>query len=299
MPSLTSAYIIVPYKTLRMQKLFNKILVPVDFSARSRQAIEKACDIAKQYQCSIHVLHVVPISPFAAIAMTEGPMAIPYSFIENKKGIEAELKKLVSKITMLTDNSVKADYHILQGTWDEAIIDYATSYNFDLVLVGQKENLLNKRKMFINPDKIAAKADIPVITVPSNRRLTRLFTILIPITEFLPVRKLMYGIYIASGYNTTLKLLGVENEKTREKVRYYLNKAYQLIKDNSGIRVELETVQSNNVAEAVNQFAKLKSADLVIVNPQTQTKMPGFFSSFFGNILQKYSSPPILTINPV
>lgn len=282
-----------------MQKLFNKILVPVDFSAKSKTAVEKACDIAKQYQCSIQLLHVVAISPFAAIAMTEGPMAIPYSQVENKNALEAELKKMINTISLLTANSVKAEFTILQGTWDEAIIDFTTQNNFDLVLIGQKENFLRKRNMQINPDKIAAKANIPVITVPSNRRLTKLISIVIPITDFLPVRKLMYGVYIASSYDTTVKLLGIENEKTHDKVQHYLHKAAQLIKDNSRIKVDTDTVKSHNVAEAVSQFTKQQHADLLILNPQTQTKMPGFFSSLFGNIIQKYSAPPILTVNPV
>ncbi|MGB4845362.1 MAG: universal stress protein [Ferruginibacter sp.] len=282
-----------------MQKLFNKILVPVDFSAKSKLAVEKACDIAKHYNCSIHLLHVVAISPFAAIAMTEGPMAIPYANIENKDAIEAEFKKLINTVKLLNGNTVKVEYSILQGTWDEAIIDFTNHNDYDLVLVGQKESLLQKRKMIINPDKIAAKANIPVITVPSNRRITKLYTIVIPITDFLPVRKLMYGVYIANGFDTTIKLLGIENEKSHDKVQHYLQKAAQLIKDNSTIKVNTQTIQSHNVAAAVNQFTRKQPADLVIINPQTQTKMPGFFSSLFGNIIQKYSAPPILTVNPV
>ena len=162
-------------KKVRMQKLFNKILVPVDFSAKSKKAVEKACDIAKQYDCNIHLLHVVAISPFAAIAMTEGPMAIPYSNIENEALIEKEFKKLINTVKLVNGEEVKIEYSILQGTWDEAIIDYANHHDYDLVLVGQKESLLQKRKMIINPDKIASKANIPVITVPSNRRITKLY----------------------------------------------------------------------------------------------------------------------------
>lgn len=282
-----------------MQKLFNKILVPVDFSAKSKMAVEKACDIAKQYDCSIQLLHVVAISPFAAIAMTEGPMAIPFANIENKDVIEKEFKKLLISVKLLNGDAVKIAYSILQGTWDEAIIEYANHHDYDLVLVGQKETLLQKRKMIINPDKIAAKANIPVITVPSNKRITKLYTIVIPITDFLPVRKLMYGVYIANGFDTTIKLLGIENEKSHEKVQHYLQKAAQLIKDNSTIKVTTETLQSYNVAEAVNQFTRRQLTDLIIINPQTQTKMPGFFSSLFGNIIQKYSAPPVLTVNPV
>ncbi len=282
-----------------MQKLFNRILVPVDFSAKSKMAVEKACDLAKHYDCSIHLLHVVPISPFAAIAMTEGPMAIPFANIENKDEIEKEFKKLLYTIKLLNGDAVKVDHRILQGTWDEAIIDFAKHHDYDLVLVGQKESLLQKRKMIINPDKIAAKANIPVITVPSNKRLIKLYSIVIPITDFLPVRKLMYGVYIANGFDTTIKLLGIENEKSHDKVQHYLQKAARLIKDNSPIKVITQTIKSHNVAEAVNHFTRHQSTDLIIINPQTQTKMPGFFSSLFGNIIQKYSAPPILTVNPV
>ena len=286
-------------KTMRMQKLFNKILVPVDFSSKSKMAVEKASDIGKEYNCSIHLLHVVPISPFAAMALTEGPMVIPISGIENKASIEAEFEKLIRTVRLLNGDVVKVDFSILQGTWDEAIIEFTNHNNFDLVLIGQKESLRLKRKMIINPDRIAARANVPVITVPSNKRLTKLFSIVIPITDFLPVRKLMYGVYIASGYDTTIKLLGVENDDNHDKVQHYLQKATQLIKDNSAIKVETETIRSHNVAEAVHQFTRQRHTDLLILNPQTQTRMPGFFASFFGNIIQKYSTPPILTVNPV
>ncbi len=153
--------------------------------------------------------------------------------------------------------------------------------------------------MQLNADRIAEKTNIPVITIPLNRTLTGLSTIVIPITDFLPVRKLMYGVYMASGHATTLRLLGVKNKVSKEKVEKYLKRSYQLIHDNSGVPVEIETVIGENVAEAVNEFAMLHSADLVILNPGSQTKMPGFFSSLFGNVIQRYSGPPVLTVNAV
>jgi len=282
-----------------MQKLFNRILVPVDFSSKTKTIVEKAMDIAKQYDCSIHLLHVFTISPFSAVAATGGHITVPYKIIDNRKELEYRLAKLVDYIGLLSDRPIKVDYSVLMGSWNQVIIDLINEGGVDLVLIGQKGRLSSKRKMFLNPDTIASKTNVPVITVPSNRRLTKLYSIVIPVTDFLPLRKLMYGIYIASKYNTTLKLLSIETQSTREKVRACSRKAYELVYDNSTVKVEMEITTADNVAEAVNNFALTNSADLIIVNPGTQTKMPGLFSSLLGNIIQKYSAPPVLTINSI
>ena len=282
-----------------MQKLFNKILVPVDFSEKSKKAVEKAADIAIQYQCSLHLLHVVTVSPFAAMAMAEGHTAMSYPMYENTAGLISQLKQLCSGLQLPGNGDIAIGYSVQSGTWDEAIIDITNENGFDLIIIGQKGNVLGKRKMHLNPDKIAVNTNIPVITIPFNRRLTELYSVVIPITDFLPVRKLMYGIYIASKYTTTIKLLGIDDGKNVDKVNYYLQKAYQLIRDNCNVKVELKTVESYNVAEAVNQFAMQNEADLIIVNPGTQTRMHGFFASVLGNIIQKYTAPPVLTVNAV
>lgn len=282
-----------------MQKLFNKILVPVDFTSQSKKAVERAVDIAKLYNCSIHLLHVVTISPFASVELAKGNMALSNYHINNKEVLEKSLKQMCEQIHLNSNNKLKVDYSLLKGSWDEVIIGLVNENKFDLVIIGQKVKILGKRNMVIGPDNIAARTNVPVITVPSNRRLTELFSIVIPITDFLPVKKLMYGVYMASTYSTTVKLLGIGNEQTKDKVQYYLKKSYQLIHDNCNVKVELETIVSENVADAVNQFASKHSADLLIVNPGTQTKMPGFFSALLGNVIQKYSTPPVLTVNPV
>lgn len=282
-----------------MQKLFNKILVPVDFTSRSQKAVEKAAEIACQYNCSVHLLHVLYVSPLTALAYSENHQGMPEITIENKAAIKFQLEQLCEAGRKITKDTVMFNYSIRIGFWDDAVIEFVHQHAMDLVLVGQRNTMIEKRKMFLNPDKIATQTNAPVITVPSNRRIIRLYNIVIPITDFLPVRKLMYGVYIASYYETTIKLLGIENEKTNGKVRHYIDKAHRLIRDNCNVKVELEMYKSGNVAEAVNRYAHDKAADLVILNPGTQTKMPGLLASLFGNIVQKYSVPPVLTVKPV
>ncbi|MEO5889452.1 MAG: universal stress protein [Ferruginibacter sp.] len=282
-----------------MRKLFNKILVPVDFSKVSRELVNKAVDIAQEYECSIYLLHVVSDIPFSFVAMSQGHMAIPFGVIENRSELEYKMNKLLDQINLSAGKSVPVQYGITKGEWLSVIDDLVSHHKFDLILIGQKRKFVHKRKLLVDPDKLAETTNIPVITIPVNRRLTKLFAIVIPVTDFLPVNKLMYGIYMASLYNTTITLLGVENEKTKDKVQYYMQRAFKLIRDNCSIKVQAEIIVSQNVAEAVNEFAMLESADLVILNPGSQTRMPGFFSSLFRNIIQRYTAPPVLTISPL
>lgn len=281
-----------------MQKLFNKILVPVDFSGKSKDAVEKAYAIAKKYDCCIHLLSVMTVSPFAVVPAAGAAAFMPHNIPGNNEGAKLKLEQLCRHIDFLSDDTMHVQYSLIYGTWNQAIIDFVTENNIDLVLIGQNATFLQKRKMVLNPDLIAEKTNVPVITVPSNRRITRLYSIAIPITDFLPVRKLMYGVYMALNFEATIKLLGVANTKTKDKVQYYLLKAEKLIRDNCDVRVEKETIVSENIAHAVNHFATHESADLIIVNPGIQTKMRGLLPSLFGNILQKYSAPPVLTISP-
>ena len=279
-----------------MQKLFNKILVPIDFSRKSKAVVTKAVNLAKTYDCDIHLLHVISTSPFDAVSSAGGHMFIPFNALSNREELERQLERLCDQIRIMSDFTLKVSYSLFKGLWEETLVDVVKFKNIDLILIGQTESAKSKRKMLLNPDDIAERTRVPVITIPANRRMTKLYSILIPVTDFLPVRKMLYGIHIASAYNTTITLLGIESHKTKELVAQNLEKSFQFLKDYDRIMVEKEIISSENIANAVNEYATKVAADLVIVNPESQTKMPGFLSSIFGNTLQKFSSPPVLTI---
>lgn len=281
-----------------MQKLFTQILVPVDFSPKSKMAVEESAELARLYECDLHLLYVLPLTPFTSLASGEIPVTTVYDMVDNSGEAERKLLELCAFVRSKSGNRFPVHHACVPGTWNRSVIEYITEKNIDLVVTGQKSTLPGKRKISLNPDIIAERTMVPVITIPSNKRLTRLFSIVIPVTEFLPVKKLMYGIYLGSRHGTTIKLLAVEDEKSHASVQHYLKKSYQLIRDNCTVKVELETVRHTNVAAAVHDFAKAHEVDLIILNPGTQTRMPGFFSSVLGRFIQKYAAPPVMTVAP-
>jgi nucleotide-binding universal stress UspA family protein len=280
-----------------MQKLFHRILVPVDFSFRSIKAVEKAVVTAAAYQCSVTLLHVVTVRPIATVAVAEGHLHVPYDLIDNRQEIEFQLAKLVDKAQRKSPVPVTVTTDIVWGHWEEAVIDYIQRNSIDCVMIGQRSRFKKKRHMLLNPDKIADAANVPVITIPVNKKLTSLKSIVIPITDFFPVRKLLYGLYIAAHNNAAIELLGIEQEQNSEVTDYYLKKSADWLLGH-GVTAKVTKVQHRNTAAAVTEFANEHETDLLILNPGLQTTMPGWWSSLIGNIIQKYSLPPVMTVNP-
>jgi nucleotide-binding universal stress UspA family protein len=280
-----------------MQKLFNNILVPVDFSKDSKATFEKAIELANKYECNIHLLHVITISPSNAVSLAKGSEFVLHSFINKQEGLTLRLNTFKDKYIYQLNNERSIHTHLQGGSWDESIINFVLQNKIDLVMIGQG---LNKGKVVLNVNKIAEEINIPVITVPSNRSLVKLISVVIPVTDFLPVKKLMYGVYVAQNDNATVRLLGVEDQSDQEqsrKVHHYLQKSFQLIRDNCKVPVEIATTSGRNITEAINQYAYKNPTDLIIVNPGKQNALPGSFMSFLGKIFQKISAPPVLTIS--
>ena len=280
-----------------MQKLFNNILVPVDFSKDSKVTFEKAIELANKYDCNIHLLHVITISPVNTLTPAKKNEFELYNFINKQEQFAFKLESLKNKFKDQLNKERSIYTHQLKGFWDECIIDFVLQNKIDVVMIGQG---LNKGKTFINVNKIAEEINIPVITIPGNRRLVKLISIVIPVTDFLPVKKLMYGIYVAQNDNATIRLLGVEDQNDQEqtkRVRHYLQKSFQLIRDNCKVPVEIATTSGRNISEAINHYAFKNPMDLIIVNPVKQARLSRSFVSSLGKVFQNISVPPMLTIS--
>ena len=282
-----------------MEKLFHKILVPVDFSFRSIKAVEKALVTAAAYRCAVTLLHTVPVHPFAAIALTEGHTHIPYELIDNRAEIEYQLVKMADKVLKRINTPIQLQLRITRGNWDDAVIECIKRDGIDCVIIGQRSRFHRKRKMFLNPDKIAASTGVAVLTLPLNKSLINIKSIVIPVTDFLPKRKLMYGMYLASHCNATIELLGIDNSRSYPHHNSFLLRSYSLLAEEYGVKTKMSIVEGKSTAKAVFDYTKSHSTDLVVLNPGLQTIMPGWWSSLLTNIIQKYSSPSVLTVTPV
>jgi len=252
-----------------MVKLFNRILVPVDFSPGSINALERGVEMAKEYQCHLHLLHVIS-DQTPVIFPDEDVMGRAREMKRNRPVLEFELAKLAEQMRQISDNEVGIGYTIEQGRWNSWVIDLVNNYSFDLVLLSMPEKVTRKIRYCLDVDRIAAATDIPVITIPVARQLKKFYSVLIPVTDFLPIRKLIYGVYIASQYKASVQLLGVEGKRGYDRTHYFLERAYDLIRECPLPGIYSEMSRLHKVEEAVQDKWSDGVTSLVILNPDMQ-----------------------------
>ena len=136
-----------------MQKLFNDILVPVDFSRHSQRTFEKAIDMANKYDCNIHLLHVVSISPTDELSLSKGNEFALISFINKQEKLECELAGLRAKYEDELQNDRTIYTHLQKGSWDECIINFVLQNKVDVVVTGLQSIGWGKKRKFLNYTK--------------------------------------------------------------------------------------------------------------------------------------------------
>src|SRR5919108_2096797 len=127
--------------------LFKRILVPYDESKPSREALEKAIDLAKLTDgAKLFVLHVVPQIPIP-YSLFNRPIRTktgePMTMAEYFKEIQQELKaKARDKLEHVEEkcerDGVNTEVHISSGNPACKIVEFAKDEKIDLIIIGSR-----------------------------------------------------------------------------------------------------------------------------------------------------------------
>ena len=114
-----------------MPGVVERILVPVDFSEYSRQALQAAKEWAALYDAAVDALHVVPeaIHPAFHVGGVE-------SIYDMEPDIEQETQERIDDFVADTASpSVDIDTHVRVGNAAPDIVEFADEHQSDLVMM--------------------------------------------------------------------------------------------------------------------------------------------------------------------
>lgn len=271
-----------------MAIFFSKLLIPVDFTLNTEIAIKKAISLIGTDKVVLHLLHVVhPRRPLSALAA------------------RTRLDQLAQR--------VKADYpgpeiktHILKGAVQKMIIECANMLTPDIIIIGKQNqrrrwsptwaiNLLTNTTK-LSPDTLARKTNSPVLTAKPGSIDSRTRVIVIPIRDFLPQRKLEWGILLARRYRAQVHLLAIQKDSHEEALPQAFLKAYHQLRESLHHPIEFSAITRHDLARATLSYAELIMADLILLNPATESGIGG--SRHISDLLKRDSKIQVLDVEP-
>lgn len=150
-------------------KPIHKILVPVDYSAHSHEAIRAAADLSIRYDASVTIVHVFEllsgVEASLAYSLPEGYMLFTPQQVED---VTNEYKKLLegAKREAEAAGARRVETRQLQGTPAFAILDLAKTESFDLIVMGTHGRTGFGRVMLGSvAERVLRAAPCPVFTV--------------------------------------------------------------------------------------------------------------------------------------
>ena len=143
--------------------MFNRILVPLDFSAPSDAALEYARTVATRFGASLHLLHVAD-DPYRALYSAE-------VYVPEVEGLRDEILtdatgRLKDRLQSSDIRELGATAEAVIGTPPSSIVEYAESHDIDLIVMGTHgRGGMSHLLMGSVAERVVRTAPCPVLTV--------------------------------------------------------------------------------------------------------------------------------------
>ena len=148
--------------------MITKILVPVDFSETSGEALERAIDIARAAGAELVLLYA---DEFAVMGLGDATYVPAYVFEEHQRAMQRELAKLVEDTTA---RQVRARGLMVMSPAAQAIATAISEHKPDLVVMGTHgRHGLPRWILGSVTERVLRTSPVPVLAVPARSEQTR------------------------------------------------------------------------------------------------------------------------------
>jgi len=154
-----------PRRATKASLQIKSVLVPVDFSRPSREAIQFSLPLVKLFGAELHLANVVP--PDELLSSTAAlPLIMPQ--IRIGTGIRKRLKDLAAEYSI---EILPANVHTLRGHPFEAICRLAREIKTDLIVTSTRGNTgLKRLRLGSTAERIVRYSPCPVLVVRGEER---------------------------------------------------------------------------------------------------------------------------------
>ncbi len=272
-----------------MRTEIKTILVPTDFSAKSKNALKVAAKMAQRHGAKLIVTHMVNTYYMIDHA---GKQVIGSQTVQQTIA-NAQQKLDAVHLDLQTKYNLTAEIQISTQTMVDTINELVVNQNVDLVVLGTSGH--QKMKDFIlgsTSYNVLLHANCSVLLVPLKFKKTTFKKILCPVrVDYELDQKADLSALLAQKNEGGINLLGVGNQQTSAMVR----QAFLEMKKNLTIKSAnfiSEFQFSTNNAELIIEAAKTQGSDIIILADQDEDSWKSFMAdNFFKKVINGTDIP--------
>lgn len=280
-----------------MKKInIRKLLVPIDFSSNSMNALQTAAAIASRHDAAIHLLYVddSDVDLFDSDNNLKPPRLPAYM-------------KMLTQLSksVINNDDVKCSYSTETGSITHCILKTAVDLSSDIIIMGKNgTNGQSTEYAGSQTCQVAAKSRIPVIIVPEGVTKYTFENILFPVRPLLSVPEKYDAIrtFILKS-NPSLTLVNLRNPDYLNEL-HIIHRLTMIMKsklENDQVPYELNYYfKDNKFAEHVLSMVdeNENKFDLMVITAEIDQQNKGFHIGYYARKIIHQCSISVLLIRP-
>jgi len=277
-----------------------RILVPIDFSDFSMNAVEVACYIAKVKDLAIKILHVVEDSYTPYYNMVGMSMIEDDSLVNYRRDLQQSVREQLIKLTdKIKEKNLSVEADVIIDRPYKGILNHADDPDIELIVMGSHGHG-DIEDVFLGSttEKVIRLSPVPVLTVQDVRQDFKIDKIVFASNfeeaEVEPIvqRVIRFAeIFMAELFlvrvNTASK---VSESSARQRLEEFAKK-FGL---NAGA---VNSYQDRSEEEGIVNYAKEIQADLIAMCTHGRSGLSRFFKTSVAEEVVGFSEVPVLTYN--
>ncbi len=279
-----------------MEKKDPKILVPVDFSDKSKEGIYQAIQLAKVSGAKIYLLHVIREN------------LPPWHFMDDKEKenqVVSIEQALVNEAEELSNEKPPAFSPIVRkGKLCDTILDEASKLNVETIVMGTSTaDNIKKKIVGSNALRIITESQVPVVTVKRGCASKNVDNIILPLDLSKETReKVTDAVRLARQYDA--KIYAVSFSSTRDEgvvgqLKGQLRQVHDFV-EKEGIEIEsdFQFYDDSDRIDKLLDYIQDKNGDIVLITTHQQPEIVRFFLGSFAKEVIHGAPVPVLSILP-
>lgn len=273
-----------------------KILIPVDFSTPSENALKVASELAQKNKAEVHVLHVIELaeSLFGAEQFNVNDEQIIFFMKLAQKRFETFLQKEYLK-------GITVKSFVEPGSAAIAIRETVEKNDIDIIVMGSNGvSGIEEIVIGSNTEKVVRHSEVPVLVVKNEMKSIAINNIVFASNfEIENLDAYKKAKQFADSFEAKMHMLYVNlpgnqfssTPEIHEQMRVFLNKVEMpLNKD------YVEIFNDYTIQEGVINGSEKLKADLIIIPTHGRKGISHFFNGSIGEDVVNHSDLPVLTL---